>query len=338
MSNARSYETGSIEQIRARRLAKVAGLPEAPPQRQYLRPAWWPDGGAYVVGEDPLSRRRLGALRKLGSSNTAQSLGELRTETGASAQPQIAAPETWRPLGGAADLNRGNQIISRAFTPEGDLRVGTWSEPVFATAKSVGQDAEAMSLVLGLYVSPSIDADILQPVDVYARIEFGIGGASFSFDADWGSGSVIALPASYVRVAIVRTIESLGTPEDNPDLVASVALAYGAPPTFGRTGGAKRTHEYTLAVGASSGMVKVPPFATALSVSSNSSSPNAIVRFRGDSASSYPNTGYYAFTDPTNASDNADGARTLPGNARYYSVTNNGLASDAISVVFSLAI
>ncbi len=154
----------------------------------------------------------------------------LRT-TSQGRQDVSASRETWRPLAGATQNNRG---AGRIVHLDADVGQDILAVPSIAqTPQAIADDAEVISIYLALDVpaamqDPASNATLI-PLNITAIIEWGIGGAAFSAECDWTVGTTFAVTANFVKVsARVAALPALGPIGDVvQDVVLSVGFGYG---------------------------------------------------------------------------------------------------------------
>lgn len=243
-------------QKRRQHINALTGQPVPPHPRTAAPPGARVDArtfrdGAFppVVRGEPLSRKTDAAVAALGL-------------TPAAAGAASNVPETYRPLAGLQQNQRGQRarIDTSTILNTTDLRV-----PVtVAQVRSEGDDAEIMTVTLGLDFEPTTPAASVEfPQDIQATITWGIGGAQFTAQVDWLSGTQLDIAANYIRVdaSLPNPPWSAGG-QAQPVFLLSAAFAYGAPSAQKNRVRLTQTLP-AIANGATSSPVVIPNFATA---------------------------------------------------------------------------
>jgi hypothetical protein len=241
---------------------------------------------------------------------------------------------TYRPLAGAQQNNRGGvQIVPiDAFNGQSAMAIPS----VVETPKSGGDDGEMVTVQLGIDYSagfPNVT------IDLVAVVEWGLGGAAFRAEVDWGSGTCFSLSSSYVRIsAQLGAVEAAGdtTPSQ---ITLKAALSYGTPNSLGISSSARRSISVgtTLAAGAQSATFSVPLWAVGATLVDNSAQvPDYTVWF----LETDPGRGaVYNVKGRTNAYSNVEGQFPIPAGSRFFHVKNNLLvAADYPQMIFNLSL
>lgn len=279
-------------------------------------------------------RRQVEALERLPHAQNAgyegRSIVHNRTVQGAYPGDDDPPPKpTYRPLNGAAQNNRGNSILVSLpqNVSSSEIEVGS----IVETPKNSGDDAESLLVVCGTSILRSTSGpNSFFKID--GLLTFGIGGASFFAEFDWIRGVSFSVPASYLRIAARITYLSAG---GDAELALHGAMAYGPAPG-GNFSALRRTLDIgTLIPGVESAAQTIPPFASALTLTSEGAGPPSVrVRVRAGTR--------IATFDVTNRSNEAwsgDGQFTLPGWAETFTLENTGVANLAnVATIFSLAL
>lgn len=174
--------------------------------------------------------------------------------------PDPVPPNTYRPLAGAKQNNRGNSVLL-------DLSNGqARADSIVRTANNCGDDAEQLLVTLGYHwegfaydANPDFAAGFpaLSYVPIAtAVVGWGIGGAAFEAEVDWVQGLSFPLNASFVQIGAYVDSEPF-----NQKLILDAALSYGASAKF--YSGARKT-QAPSATTANSASFEVPRFATGL--------------------------------------------------------------------------
>jgi hypothetical protein len=191
--------------------------------------------------------------------------------SGKADSPGVQPAPTWRPLAGSSANNRGQaRIITLATLLGGpEQRIPS----IVQSQRGNGSfDAELISVRLGLFmpaemvdINTGIGPYTIVPVNVVAELEFGVGGVSYTAEADWNQGTVFGISASYLRVsARVGEIPAIAFPDIDINLQAS--LAYGESGNTGISSPARRTILMGPRVGATPTPTFLAPGATAIIV------------------------------------------------------------------------
>lgn len=253
---------------------------------------------------------------------------------------QPPPPNTYRPLAGMTQNMRGQTKVlewTTAGTGILDQRFGI--PALVQTPRDCGDDAEILSVILGMEIqAPEVSNPIRQGAGIIAlaRIEWGIGGASFSANVDWQQGTILSVPASSLKVTCeaVCSFDPIHPPTPaSPFKVAfSAALAYGLPGSYGGSSPARLTDNQATGLGAgmASALFEIPQWATSF---------NLISQNAGGAPPDFTVTMFRAPGDPMGdyrvVSDSDLGNRNehsfpVPNMARFYQVTNNSVANNTV--------
>lgn len=253
------------------------------------------------------------------------------------AQEGVRAPTpTYRPLAGAQQNNRGGVQIVQIDANLGQPAMAIPS--IVETPKSGGDDGEMVTVQLGIEYSSEFPE---VTIDLAAVVEWGLGGASFSAEVDWGNGTCFSLSSSYIRIsARLGAVEAAGdtTPSQ---ITLKAALSYGTPNSLGISSSARRTVSLgaALAAGAFTGTYEVPLWAAGATLLDNSDqNPAYTVYFR-----QVPNLAdkgvVFKMTGRSNAYSNMEGQFPVPAGARYFYVRNELLVpSEYPQMIFNLSL
>jgi hypothetical protein len=216
-----------------------------------------------IAEEEPLDRSRRSPLLVEGLDYSRHRRDEI-------GPPQPA--ETWRPLAGSSANNRGAARIVRLETLDstgGPAPIPEILVPsIVQSQRGEGQfDGELISVRLGISLpEPMLDATGASPyatipLDIVCRLEFGIGGVSYTAEVDWNLGTVFGVSASFVRVnARIAPIPALLVPVPPIDFVLQASLAYGDASNTGISAEARRT----INVGNLDGLIPAFPLMTTI--------------------------------------------------------------------------
>jgi len=261
-------------------------------------------------------------------------------------QPAAPAMPTYRPLGGAPENQRGASQVYQFLAggpPQNAMRLN-----ILQTPRNAGEDAEVIAVTLGLTFQGIANLAVpglpLFPFDVFGTIEWGVGGASFSADVDWSSGTMLALPASYVKVT-ANAGAVPGAAGFNPvEVVLSASVAYGPPAASRLSSPARRTINVSnpatdlLGAGATSAVFKTPDWANSATIlSATGTAPNFSLDFFSDPAGAA--TAGWQQTSRTNVSNLSECTFPIPPDGRFFSVTNGAaVPMNHVQVMFNLAL
>lgn len=255
----------------------------------------------------------------------------IRDELGKNADENVAPPKTWRPLAGAHQNNRG-RTIQVAVTPPTDAALRF--DGVVQTPPSNGDDAEIITVVLGF--QQDVNAAFI--ADAVAEISWGIGAAQFFAEVDWMQGTVIGIPASFLRVSL--RIDSVATDIPVKGLF-SAALAYHCSGSRGLASPARRTiRAGNLGVSPATLNVKIPHWANSFIVVDDGGVPPAppnlslFVNRAGSVQASY------LYTDRSNLGQQHENTYPIPNGCDVLVIQNNDPinAPQNVNVIFNLAL
>jgi len=176
--------------------------------------------------------------------------------------PGEAFPQTWRPLAGLPSNKHGGGIV---IDTTDELVVGI--PQVVVDARSQGEDAEQIQVCLGFETQGELFNAGFSDVNIasQALLEWGIGGASFKAKCDWLQGTILSLPANFLRVSAIPPSNTLAGPTPVPPFVYSVGLAYGYGKRHCNT--ARLTEaQVSLGIGATSAQFLIPKFAVSYQI------------------------------------------------------------------------
>jgi hypothetical protein len=261
-------------------------------------------------------------------------------------EPAIRRPEapvgpqhipTFRPLGGAQQGNRGNQV--QIDTTQTLQRV-----PVLQTERSNGDDAENIVVVTDLTFD-GIDA--MGGVNPGGRwgmqmeITWGIGGANFNARVDWLPGGVFSICASFLSITALW-FKVAGEVIAQPIARASAAFGYGGNSQRSQT---SRLTDFgrlpALAAGAS-GDIAIPRYAVAFTPLVPDGSDLTFDMNSSIIASPGLSFGQYRYNSITNQANQAENLFPLPtGRAHILRTTNNALVAlpaDGITMLWMMSL
>lgn len=234
--------------------------------------------------------------------------------------PDPTPPNTYRPLAGSKQNTRGNSIILAAG-PEGS----TVSSSIIEASRDAGDDAEMLTFTLDVDfdgLSPGTNPSL--PVELFAIIEWGIGGASFQAMIDWPRGGCFSLPASWFRIKARYVSVPAGFGAASPDAILRAAVAYGG---IHHRSHVPRLTERRLDNGSSiaAGGVQnlsVPRFANAFTPIVSSVTPDLLFDMRSNFGVTDFNYGTYRYTVNTNAGIQGENIFPIPQNVNVIRMTN----------------
>lgn len=252
------------------------------------------------------------------------------------------ALQTFRPLAGLASNYRGGTVIMNPVDDQGNVLVGNLTRNVIQLPTNAGQDAEVLSLVLGLETSPDPSVVTDASYKVTAALQFGIGGASFSALMDWDNGKIITVPASFLSIDGIYAVPAPVAPDfaNPPQITLSAAVGYGAI-SRSRGGGAKFTVNIPSIDSAGESNLgvpsKIPNFATGLSIQASTANPNLQIWWLKSGLQPLTAISQVIYDDPSNLSDQSEGTFAIPNGAHYFIIFNNGIQATTVQAIFSLS-
>lgn len=249
---------------------------------------------------------------------------------------------TFRPLAGASQNNRGGSVIidpaEAVFGSDPNL-----SDPivrrVVETPLTTGDDAEVIAVTMGRSIVNQQLGPFGDGNQVRARLEWGVGGASFSAEVDWGRGGVIVLPASFARVSVDYRLQGppfFGLP---PIEAFAASLSYGFAGRA-KSNAAKFTSKITVDP-AGFVDVPVPNFATHVGIIGNTpgAATDVFLQFYGATTPTTGNSVFGGYAVSTNAAYHGEDVFVLPEFTKTIRVGNNNAVNAArLAVVFSLSL
>jgi len=242
-------------------------------------------------------------------------------------------PHTYRPLAGVQVVNRGNiatvTLPANAGGPE--QRIAS----IVETPKNCGEDAEVIAVQLSMDLPASMDdpADPSSaiPIDVTAIVEWGVGGAFFSAEVDWGLGVSFSICASFVRIS-ARVAATAAQLIPDVQIVLRASLSYGNPESLNVSSSARRTVSacpprpapQILGPGSTSSVIPIPRWSKGLTVvdGSNSGAPDYTLTIVADAFSLDP-VAVYTVTSRSNLAAQVEGQFPIPARGRFVTLTNN---------------
>lgn len=266
--------------------------------------------------------------------------------------PTPPRPETYRPLAGLRENNRGATVEIRQGA-EGQNSVSS----IVETPRNNGEDAEDIILTLGFEwggtnagsLTPEPGSSESALIETFCQLTWGIGGASFFAEFDWQKGARIPLNASFVRVGarIENQVDGFNpVPDIYPLLTAS--LSYGSlPPSR------SHTPRLTQRVATTAGQFfnpgapvyyEIPRFATAFTFLSSDPSVDLSFAWRNVNPVASPSLGVYLRTYGGGRFNMNENGRTeenifpIPGQANFLSVTNNAARTTGLSILWMLGL
>ena len=248
----------------------------------------------------------------------------------AAAEQAIPEPPTFRPLAGAQQNNRGAAVLVNLPTVGAPASVTVPS--LVETPKHTGDDAEMVTVTCGLALPADfpIGSDF---VEVVGTIEFGTGGAIFRAEFDWLAGTVFAIPTSTCRVTARVNYELTADPT-TITLMAALGYGQGMPHTVSPL---RRTFAFDIAAGGTQADIRIPSFATAVSLVHGPdvfAAVDYLVIFAGANG----RTALYRYNSASNLGNQRDGQFPIPGWATHMLLTNQGATPTAPSLIFTLSL
>ncbi len=286
-----------------------------------------------------------------------KAVGAQRMEAEGARKVQPVPAETFRPLGGAQQNNRGNiRIVPlKVSVTLGD---SDFIASVIETPKANGDDAEVLSVQLGLALPPQLTdpndplASSVIPIQVNAIVEWGLGGANFTAICDWNQGTSFAVSASFLRIsAQVMRVGALASPLD---ITLSGALGYGNPSSLNVSSPLRFTQQMgvqtgpnfppLILAGALSAIVSIPAWAVGVTLVDAGTdagktpvAPDYTI-FILDGANATNIMAEYRVLDRTNQANQVEGQFPIPGRARFIQIQNNLLVDmSSPKLIFNLA-
>lgn len=252
---------------------------------------------------------------------------------------------TFRPLAGAQQNNRGGARVIDVDTITGTPLQEIPS--IVETPRDAGQDAESITVSLGL-IFVDQDIDITSAIDntalsILARVQWGVGGASYSADIDWNQGTIFTLPASFVSVgARIAAIPIHALFPGLGRFTIAASLAYNYTGSSRVASPVRRTINLgTIAAGGGSTMQRVPRWANSCTViDPGTNAPTLRIGFFDQAFGGVGSViARYDIVSRQNLANQNECQFPIPDQARFFSVANTGLADmDNVRVVFNLAI
>lgn len=272
-----------------------------------------------------------------------QPVGLIRSVMQAETHP--APAPTYRPLGGAQQNNRGAARIITVDTLNGTPQQEIPS--IVETPRDAGQDAEAISVALGLiFVDQDIDITSVidnTVLDITARIQWGVGGAAYSADVDWNQGTTFALPASFVSVgARIGAIPINALFPGVAQFTLAASLAYHYSGSSGTASTVRRTISVgDLTPGTTSAVFRVPRWSNSVTlIDSGVNAPALRISFHSEAQVTAANSIVrYDVVSRTNLANQNECQFPIPPQARFFVVTNIGFVDMRnVRAIFNLAL
>lgn len=252
---------------------------------------------------------------------------------------QPTPPYTYRPLGGAKQNFRGGsrQLTFGGPTGTVDVVVGSLVE----TPRDAGDDAEMITVTLGVEYQNQIDDGFIFTTDwiPIAVLEWGIGPVAFSAEIDWQQGTVVSLPASFVRVGLRVEDISGGGPADELTITYNASLAYGTPISSRFASPVRKTKFVgTIAAAAATTFLKIPEWSNSFNIATVwwPTTPDLLVRVFNQSGVEIAN---YVYAAGTNLGFQSEQTFPLPNGAFALTIRNNAAADvTQTRLIFNLAL
>lgn len=224
------------------------------------------------IPNDPLDRKYQAGVRQLGLE---------RIQPGGPPS-ESTPPATYPPLAGLRSNQRGNQVLVDST----QIGQNNTTRNTIVEARSPGDDADLITIATGYQLTRSISVagSPLFDTAVVGTVQWGIGGAEFSADFDWLNGTIIAIPANYIRVIATVPDNSALVPAPGdifPSFLLSAALGYGTVPPHANR--ARLTVGFqtatTQVANAASATIVIPDFAVGFTImTSTGTGPISIVQ------------------------------------------------------------
>lgn len=246
------------------------------------------------------------------------------------AQGEPPPPATYRPLAGAQQNNRGGTVIVQTTNGFGT------SPLIVETPKRNGDDAELVTVTLGMTFPESRPAAPGIPLTAVCKLQWGVGGAIFNAELDWLEGLAFSVAASAVRIGADVTVGI-----QTAAVQLSAALAYGGMPLLSSS---KRRTVAVSAAAASSQFIRIPPFATSFTPqvrnsAGGSAQPNCVVSTYNIASIGLgtPGSSWLCTANTLNAYQKED-ACPLPNGAVFLRVQNLDAVNPANgNIIFNLS-
>lgn len=251
-------------------------------------------------------------------------------------------PPTWRPLGGAAENNRGNTVI---IAPP-NLTAGGNPGSTFAlnaTVVETPRDAmDAETIAVCLSSAPVNASDVLAfntalITESFVQLTWGIGGASFVAEVDVVSGLCLVLPASFIRVKAFYNGQNTGAGVVAvPQLSFSAGLAYGYLGQ-GAMNAARRTVSLDTVNNGAAALTPVPPFAVGYTLMATGAPTLQVDQLAANNAAATP-LARHTMTTNANTGQQNESFVPLRSGTRALLVTNTGGVPNTLAVLWNLSL
>jgi len=243
---------------------------------------------------------------------------------------------THRPLAGASSNNRGMQlpllIGGPAGLPEQNLNA------IMETPRTESEDAESLVVTLGYTIQG--DESVNQvPVNATAVIAWGVGGATYEAEIDWGMGTTFVIQASYLKISVFVQKAITASPAT---VFFAASVSYGNPNSSRLASPARRTLliPSLAASGGTSALTQIPNFANSFNIVQNRIAPSLEIDLF-DASPVIVQKGFFEYLTPTNNANCHEQQFPIPNGGRFFQIINNAAlaaGSGPISVIFNLAI
>lgn len=261
------------------------------------------------------------------------------------AEPAAPPRLTYRPLAGSAINNRGNfKKVTLQTLAGGPIQT---TETIVETPKDAGDDAEVITVQLGMDLPPQL-TDPLNvysgvPIDVTCVLLWGAGGVFYEAEVDWNQSVSFRICASYVRIiARVGAIPALLQPDI--EIILRASFSYGNATSMGISSAARRSIRlvpggaHILGPATTSSSFAIPLWAMGFTLVDAGNTggifaPNYTITL----SSGVANTAIFQKVSRNDLAQQIEGLFPVPPTSRFISVTNN-LGVNAIDprLIFNL--
>lgn len=295
----------------------------------------------YLMTPDILGRRR--AAERMGLPPGTQ----LVQQQNPSPSGLVEIPTT-RPLAGLSQQKRGGvvRVDSTQFNvAQPGSAPGFTANTTVVESRSENPDAEIILVTFSYALDRAFNTSVYGfgfDTRVYAQLSWGVGGAQFTASCDWMNGTIIAIPANYVRVVATVPDNSSFAGLGAPVFLLGASLAYGTSPSHSANR-ARYTVPLTFASAlAATATINIPNFAVGMTLqTSNTAADGPIAPFNirmRDAGSGGTVDVQYTYVSGTNLAGQGTNTFPVPNGAQECVITNNtGITTIKASAVFELA-
>jgi hypothetical protein len=252
------------------------------------------------------------------------------------AESQQGIPPEFRPLRGLHVARRGSSVL---------LNVGE-SKTVFEV-RSRGEDAELIAVAIGAQpvgvsfkptILPPFGPDSFGPINsaiLVGKLTWGIGQMNYEAFFDIYRGTIIAVPANYIRFDASWPDLGVG---NQPTFQVGASVAYGTTPSF-KSAPARFTQ--FLGVLSKNGdpgdtvSVQTPPWAIAFTLATGLPTTDLDIEVL-DSGLALAGM-HYRYNNVTNNAGHQENQFPIWNGAELIRVHNNAATSVAVNVIYTLA-